>query len=61
MKTKLDTKPVPLDHAAHLNSEGDWKRMDKSGGKEGNKKRARELPPEIIEQCAYFLNKFSDR
>ena len=60
IKTNLDTKPEPLDFV-HLKSEGDWKRMEKSGGKEEKKKRARELPPEIIEQCAYLLNESTAR
>ncbi|KAL8874660.1 MAG: hypothetical protein Q9198_006859, partial [Flavoplaca austrocitrina] len=47
IKTNLDTKPEPLD-LPHPKLEGDWKRMEKSGGKE-EKKRARGLPPEIIE------------
>ncbi|KAL9631366.1 MAG: hypothetical protein Q9204_004258 [Flavoplaca sp. TL-2023a] len=54
IKTNLDTKAEPLDFA-HLKSEGDWKRMEKSGGKE-EKKRARELPPEIIEHILYLTD-----
>lgn len=52
-ETDLDTKPVPLD-IGHPSLERDWKRMETPGEKDGktpsDRKRAKELPPEIIEQ-----------
>ncbi|KAL8657273.1 MAG: hypothetical protein Q9226_002084 [Calogaya cf. arnoldii] len=59
VQTDLDAKPLPLD-IGRPRSEGDWKRMEKSGEKDGetpsSKKRARELPPEIIEHILYLTD-----
>ncbi|KAL8917618.1 MAG: hypothetical protein Q9172_005759 [Xanthocarpia lactea] len=57
LQPDLDTKSVPLD-IRHPTTEDDWKRMEKPGERDGKitEKRARELPPEIIEQILYLTD-----
>ncbi|KAL8766500.1 MAG: hypothetical protein Q9209_006716 [Squamulea sp. 1 TL-2023] len=59
VQSELDLKPAPL-NVRHSRSESGWKRMEKTGERDGKttskEKRARELPPEIIEQILYITD-----
>ncbi|KAL8781677.1 MAG: hypothetical protein Q9213_005894 [Squamulea squamosa] len=59
VQSELDLKPAPL-NVRHSRSESDRKRMEKAGDTDGKtpskEKRARALPPEIIEQILYLTD-----
>ncbi|KAI4249752.1 MAG: hypothetical protein L6R40_000541 [Gallowayella cf. fulva] len=57
----LDAKPAPLNfRSRHSASEGEWKRLGQAEGKDGKRPcsegRAKDLPPEIIEQILYLTD-----